>query len=423
MNSLINLYNFMIGSALLLSMMGLWSAAVMSGIDSWSKRFFIIFFASLLLSTALGLIEIILYSYPDRLAAINFMMFSGTVLLSLPMAMPVAYLLHCCGESIRTSKLFHAVLGLLAVFAVLLAATLFSDIFYYLSPEKVNLYMRGPWFPLLMLPMTLIIIINLTAAIQRRKQLSRKVYLSFIIVLLPMTLTVIIHMFIDIYPLIVLCIGLSAISMYGLILSDQLEQHMRQQREIANQRANIMILQMRPHFICNTMMSIYYLCEQDPQKAKRVTIDFTNYLRRNFNAIASSDVILFSDELEHTRAYLAVAQVQFEDSLFVEYDTPHVNFSLPPLTLQPIVENSVKHCLSPDGDPLRIVIRTRKTELYNEIIVEDNGPGFDADKAFNSHGSLANIKQRLEMMCGGVINIAAHRDGCTGCTQVIIRIP
>ncbi|MBR1418170.1 MAG: histidine kinase, partial [Synergistaceae bacterium] len=173
----------------------------------------------------------------------------------------------------------------------------------------------------------------------------------------------------------------------------------------------------RPHFICNTMKSIYYLCERDPQKAKRVTIDFTNYLRRNFNAIASRDAIMFNDELEHTRAYLAVAQVQFEDNLFVEYEIEHVNFRVPPLTLQPIVENAVKHGLNPDGDPLRIVIKTRKTERYSEIIVEDNGSGFDADKAFKSHGSLANIKQRLEMM-GGVININSSETG----TQVIIYI-
>ncbi|MBQ8693509.1 MAG: histidine kinase [Synergistaceae bacterium] len=420
MSNLINLYNFITGSTLLLSTMGLLAAAVMSGIDKWSKRFFIIFFASLLLSALLGFIEVMLYSsYPGfgSLEAVNFVVFMETVILSLPFAMPIAYLLHCCGESIRSSKIFYAVLALLIVFNVFLTTTLFSDVLYRISPEDLTVYIRGPLFQLMNLPLPLIALLNIAAAVQRRKQLSRKIYLSFMIVLLPMAVTLIVHMFIDVYPLISLCIVLSAISMYGLILSDQLEQHMRQQREIVNQRANIMILQMRPHFICNTMTSIYYLCERDPQKAKRVTIDFTNYLRRNFNAIASRDAIMFNDELEHTRAYLAVAQVQFEDNLFVEYEIEHVNFRVPPLTLQPIVENAVKHGLNPDGDPLRIVIKTRKTERYSEIIVEDNGSGFDADKAFNSHGSLANIKQRLEMM-GGVININSSETG----TQVIIYI-
>ena len=130
-------------------------------------------------------------------------------------------------------------------------------------------------------------------------------------------------------------------------------------------------------------------------------MDFTNYLRKNFTAIASENPVPFSDELEHTRAYLAVEQVQFEDSLCVEYDTPHKNFRLPPLTLQPIVENAVKHGMDPEYAPLCISIRTRETDSGSEIIVEDNGPGFaPADDDCEPHIALANIKQRLEMMCG-----------------------
>ena len=146
--------------------------------------------------------------------------------------------------------------------------------------------------------------------------------------------------------------------MFAIIFYDQIEQHFRLQREIANQRASIMVLQMRPHFIYNAMMSIYYLCSQNPQKAQQVTLDFTTYLRKNFTAIASEDTISFSDELEHTHAYLAIEQVQFGDSLIVDYDTPYENFRLPPLTLQPIVENTVKHGMDPEYAPLRIAIRT-----------------------------------------------------------------
>ena len=90
---------------------------------------------------------------------------------------------------------------------------------------------------------------------------------------------------------------------------------------------------MRPHFIYNTMTSIYYLCEQDPKTAQQVTLDFTNYLRKNFSAIAKDGTIPFTEELEHTRAYLAVEQIRFEGEMFVEFDTPHTAFKLPPLTL------------------------------------------------------------------------------------------
>jgi len=208
--------------------------------------------------------------------------------------------------------------------------------------------------------------------------------------------------------------------MFGIILSDQIDQYKRQRREIAHQRASIMVLQMRPHFIHNTMTSIFYLCDQDPRKAKQVTMDFNTYLRRNFTAIASDHTIPFTEELEHTRAYLAVEQAQFEDRLFVDYDTPLIDFRVPPLTLQPIVENAVKHGMDPDSGPLHITIRTRVADAGSEILVEDNGPGFDPAKDGASNIALPNIRQRLELMCGGKLTILPRKEGGT---SVKVTIP
>ena len=201
--------------------------------------------------------------------------------------------------------------------------------------------------------------------------------------------------------------------MFGIILSDQIGEYLRQQRELAHQRASIMVLQMRPHFIYNTMMSIYYLCKQNPDLAQQVTLDFTTYLRKNFTAIASEEPILFSEELAHTRAYLAVEQAQYDDMLVVDYDTPHTQFRLPPLTLQPIVENAVKHGMDQDSEPLHIFIRTDRTDSGSEIIVENNGTDFEP--AGDSGGGLAlkNIRQRLEMMCRGEMTITPRRGGGT----------
>ena len=307
-------YNLITGIALLLSVIGMWFTAIMPGIDRWSKRFFMSFFCVLMMSCLLGIIEmiIILYPYPVSDLVINLVVFLGSLLISMPLFMLTVYLLHCCGENIRSSRLFHVVIGMCALFLVLLSTTMLDDSFYYASPEKQIL--RGRWFPILILPLAAVMLINFAGTIKRREKLSRKAYLSFIIAILPMTLVVLVHMFIDIYPLIDICTVISTLSMYSLILSDQIEQDICQRREIAHQRANIMVLQMRPHFIYNTMTSIYYLCDRDPQKAKRVTMDFTAYLRRNFTAIASRNPIPFSDELEHTRAYLAVEQIQWHGS-------------------------------------------------------------------------------------------------------------
>jgi len=201
--------------------------------------------------------------------------------------------------------------------------------------------------------------------------------------------------------------------MFAIILYYQLDEYLKQQRELANQKANIMVLQMRPHFIYNTMTSIYYLCEQDAKKAQQVILDFTNYLRKNFTAIASDHTIAFKDELEHTKAYLAVEQAQFEDNLFVSYNIDHTDFSLPPLTLQPLVENAVKHGMDLDRGPLRITVSTVRTPSGSEILVEDNGQGFSDTAADTPHVALENIRSRLELMCGGTLSIAAEKDGGT----------
>ena len=120
-------------------------------------------------------------------------------------------------------------------------------------------------------------------------------------------------------------------------------------------------------------------------------MDFTTYLRKNFTAIASSTPIPFSSELEHTRAYLSVEQAQYEDSLFVENDTPHTFFRVPPLTLQPIVENAIKHGRNHYAGPFRISIKTRKTDSCSEITIADNGRGFDPADDNEPHIALKTV--------------------------------
>ena len=167
-------------------------------------------------------------------------------------------------------------------------------------------------------------------------------------------------------------------------------------------------------------MSIYYLCRQDAEKAQQVILDFTSYLRKNFSAIARENTIPFSEEMEHTRAYLAVEQARFQDGLEVRFDTPYTAFKIPPLTLQPVVENAVKHGLDPEKEALQISISTRRTDQWTEIVVKDNGPGFLPTDGDNPRIALNNIRERLKLMCEGTLTIAT---GAESGTSVIIRIP
>ena len=274
--------------------------------------------------------------------------------------------------------------------------------------------------------MVAILLLNLAGTLRRRARLTRKTYLGFLVALLPMTVALIIQLFVDVFPLFDISMVLSTLSMYSFVLSDQIEQDRRRQREItrqqleiAHQRASVMVLQMRPHFIYNTMTSIYCLCGQDPQLARQVVMDFATYLRKNFTAIASAAPIPFASELEHARAYLSVEQALYEDSLFVEYDTPHTFFRVPALTLQPIVENAVKHGRNAYAGPFHISVRTRKTDSGSEIVVADDGRGFTPPDDEEPHIAIKNILQRLEIMCGGSLTIAPNEGGGTVVTVMI----
>jgi hypothetical protein len=418
-------YFFIIGVTLLLSVLGLCFIAIIPGIDRWNRRFFRAFFIVLILLYCLAVIDIVMYYCfaPDSI--MRFIQVLEGQLFAVPLPMLTVLLLHCSGENLRGNKLLQTVLGLQIAFFLLGTSSLFTDAFFIVGADRLSHY--GFWYPLLLLPVCAIVLLNLAGTIRRRAVLTRKIFLSFLSAQLPMIITVLIQMFVEDFLLLGVCYVLFALSIYSLILSEQIEQDMQQQREIvrqqqeiANQRLNVMVLQMRPHFIYNTLTSIYCLCSQDPAKAQQVVMDFTTYLRRNFTAVASDMPIPFTSELEHTRAYLAVEQAQHAKSLFVEYDTPHTCFRLPPLTLQPIVENAVKHGLNPDSDPLHVMIRTYHTDTDSVIIVEDNGAGFEMAEDFKPHAALENIRQRLELMCGGKLSITP-RDG--GGTVVTVTIP
>ena len=418
-------YFFSICVTLLLSVLGLEFISVMPAAGRWNRHYFQTFFIILILNVIAVFIDISLYDHLAPDAAMRLIQILECLLIVLPLIMLPVLLLHCCGESIRDSGLLKTVLGLWILYFILVISGLFTDVMFFVGADRLP--HRGPWYPLMLLPVNGITLLNLAGTIRRRKRLSHKVRLSFLSAELPMMLAVIAQLFADVFLLLAICCALFALSMYSLILSEQIEQDkryqqeiVRQQQEIAGQRSSIMVLKMRPHFIYNTLASIYCLCSQDPEKAQQVIMDFTAYLRQNFNAVASADPVPFTSELEHTKAYLAVEQAQYAKSLSIKYDTPHTAFRVPPLTLQPIVENAVKHGRNPDAGLLHVIIRTCHMDSASVITVEDNGPGFDPAENDKPHTTLTNIRQRLELMCGGKMDITP-RDG--GGTVVTLTIP
>ena len=421
MNNAIDLINFSAAvTGLVIVLLGLFFTLAMKSLEKWTRRFFVALFsvaAAYVASDLLSQVSLIFLG-PDYAVLSRIAVFCESLFSSLLMPMITVYLLRCSGERRKRTPLFASMLTLWLVYVALLIFTQFSTEIYSISSK--NVYQRGPWYFVLLVPPAAMMIMNCISLFFRRKQLTKKQRAAFPVYLLIPLGCMLIQMFS--YGLLMIVIGtsVSAMIMFVFILLDQVDHSIRQQKENAAQQASITVLQMRPHFIYNTLMSIYYLCKQDAEKAQQVILDFSSYLRKNFTAIAKADAIPFEEELEHTRAYLAVEQARFKDQLLVEFDTPFTDFRIPPLTLQPIVENAVKHGMDPELEPLFISISTRRQDGYAEIIVDDSGPGYQPADDNEPHIGLDNVRERLKMMCKGDLTIS--RRDCGG-TIVTIRIP
>ncbi len=212
-------------------------------------------------------------------------------------------------------------------------------------------------------------------------------------------------------------------------ISDTLNTYRRAQRtaelekELSELNITLMISQIQPHFLYNALNTIKYLIKKDPKTAEGAVVKFSNYLRSNMDSLTQKEPIPFAKELDHVKNYVDIEQLRFGDRLKIEYDIQVVDFTIPPLTLQPIVENAIKHGVNQRPEGGTVTIKTIETNSYVIISVEDNGVGFDINEKKNdgrSHVGVANIRKRLEEIMGAFIEIKSEVG--VG-TTVTIKIP
>ncbi len=380
-------------TTILIGTLGIVSVLIHRDTEKWRRWFYILFFLVIIIKNAtdINILAEKIYLGNDEIRL--FCSILNTLVSTAINPLLTFYILSCCREKLHKTFLGKLILILWGASVISIVVGIMTNTFFSVSESNADL---TEYF---MLPIYLAVsitglIVNLIAVIRRRKQLSK---ISFIVILCYLLVP---------FPVTILIMEL-------MMLFDQEEIYLKQKEEIARQKASLYVLQMRPHFIYNTMTSIYYLIDQDKDKAQQVILNFTNYLRKNFTAIANESTVPFSEELEHAQAYLYIEKVRFDGNLFIEFDTPYNEFKIPPLTLQPIVENAVKHGVDPDLEPLHIIVHTRKIKNGVEVIVEDTGPGFNNTDNNEPHIALNNIRERLKMMCGGKLTVSARTGGGT----------
>ncbi|BEO90185.1 MULTISPECIES: sensor histidine kinase [Fusobacterium] len=175
--------------------------------------------------------------------------------------------------------------------------------------------------------------------------------------------------------------------------------------------------QINPHFLFNVLNTMTSLIRTNPEKAREVTIDLSNYLRYNLdNNVKSVELI---KELNQVDTYIKIEKVRFGDKLNILYDVDEslYNFQIPSLIIQPLVENSIKHGILKKRDNGCVKIIIKKIGKDIEITIEDDGVGIEQsiidnlDKQIKENIGLKNVHQRLKLLYGEGLNIKKLKQG------------
>lgn len=219
----------------------------------------------------------------------------------------------------------------------------------------------------------------------------------------------------------------SILLVQGFVQRSRYIQMQYQAEEIERMKLSAMVDQIRPHFIYNTLNAIYALCDISSDKAKEAITTFAEYLRGAFRLRENKDLIPFEQELKHIKNYLYIEKLRFEDSLDISYDIRFMDFYVPPLSLQPLVENSVRHGIGKKVEGGSISISSYSEGDSIIVLIEDTGKGFDVKAVSEGryedgekHIGLENSKYRLNKLCDAELSI----DSVLGQgTRVTITIP
>lgn len=192
--------------------------------------------------------------------------------------------------------------------------------------------------------------------------------------------------------------------------------------QLRESRLTLTLSQIKPHFLYNTLIAIHMLCLQAPAEAAEAVLTFSDYLRANMRSISSDKPIPFTQELSHIESYVAIEQLRFGQRLTFRTELAETGFLLPPLTIQPIVENAIKHGACKNVTGGTVILRAGAVEDGWRVEVTDDGPGFDTsilDAPQSDSVGLGNIIFRLKEQMGARVTIESGQMG----TTVVVYLP
>lgn len=308
----------------------------------------------------------------------------------------------------------HIIAGICCFFIILSIVSFFNGIFF--SYDACGNFVYGPLYGLIRVFDLIGIIWGILFVLRYKKILTLRVTL-FLITFTVLPLAAMSLQFLwDPTPE-YLATTLSLVVIYILFhgeianrLIENEKQLAKAEKQLYESRISVMLSQIQPHFLYNSLNAIRGLCRKDPEQAREAIGSFAEYLRGNMDSLNKREPIPFIRELSHIENYLKLEKFRFGDELKVNYDIKEKNFFIPALSVQPLVENAVKHGICEKENGGTLTLKTYRDGEYIVIEVSDDGIGFDAEKLISedkerSHIGIQNTRERLKQMIGASLTI------------------
>lgn len=271
----------------------------------------------------------------------------------------------------------------------------------------------------------IIAIIMLTSVvISLRDEIYETVAFMLLLEILMPLIASVVQVFIYGLSILNIALGFTQIFLFIVLYYDQIKHIKESDNKLEEYNAKLMLTQVQPHFMLNTLTTVQYLCKTDSEAAYNTIADLGVYLRNNMEFATSTKPISFEKELSHIEKYVSIEKQRFGDRINVVYDIKEKDFEIPALSVQPLVENAIKHGISKKRKGGTVEISSWRGASDIHILIKDDGKGFDMSQPYSTdrvHMGVSLVESRLKRVCAGTLNISSVVDKGT-ISEIIIPI-
>ena len=395
-----------------------------------SKRCLLMLYSSVGLTLLFDALAWVFRGWPGTLGSVmvhvsNFLVFQLNYLVLMAYTFYVQSNLPENGRR-RMQPFLRCLFGACALMMCLIVANIWTHWFYVIDAQ--NLYHRGAFHWTAQLVGLIGAVVNGTFLLQYRRSIEKGMFIAmFSYIVLP-TIALIVLLFYYGLSLLHVAMCISMVCMFVAAFKSHYMRMTARERELGDMKTQLLISQIEPHFLYNCLTTIKYLCRTSPDQAVDAVDEFSLFLRGNLDGISAPKCIPFRAEVEQVRNYLSLEQRRFGARLTVRWDIADEDFLIPALTLQPIVENAVRHGVMKRPEGGTVSIQSGFLPEGFVVVVKDDGMGFDvgrmeqqqkAAESTGRHLGLRNVKSRLELMRGGQMRVESEVGKGTTITLIL----